>query len=120
VRLDAGTGLSGVSLAVGARAVERVTPAGEGDAEGAARSVSFTVRFDLAVVGLDEGFGDRQPDAGSAVPAIASGVGPIEAIEQPRQVFRGHPDAGVRDRDRQLVVRDRGGNADTTAWTGVA
>ena len=45
--------------------------------------MSVTVRFDLAAVGLHECFGDRQPDAGSAVLAIASGVGPIEAIEQP-------------------------------------
>ena len=37
-----------------ARAVERPTPVGQGDAEGAARPVSLTVRFDLAVMGLDE------------------------------------------------------------------
>jgi hypothetical protein len=57
--------------------------------------MSVTVRFDQAAVGLDECFGDRQLDTGSAVLAIASGVGPIEAIEQPVQVFGGHTGAGI-------------------------
>ena len=73
-----------------------VWPQGRVTAEGAAGSVSLTVRLDLAAVGLDECFGDREADAGAAVLAVAGGVDPVEAIKQPGQVLRGHAIAGVR------------------------
>jgi hypothetical protein len=78
------------------------------------------VRFDLATVGVDEGLGDRQPDAGPAVLAIAGGVGPIEAIEQPRKMVARHPGAGVRDRDHQFVIGSGGRHVDTSTRPGVA
>jgi hypothetical protein len=69
---------------VGGHAGGRISK-GQGDAEGAAGSVSVVVGFDVAVMSLDERLGDRQ--AGSAVLAVAGRVGSIEAVEHPGQVF---------------------------------
>jgi hypothetical protein len=62
------------------------------------------VSVDAAVVSFDEGFGDREADTGSAVFTVAGGVGSIEAVEQPSQVFVGDSVAGVDNRDHDLVI----------------
>ena len=87
----------------------------QGNADGAARAVSFAVGFDVAVVCFDECFGDREADAGATMLAVAGGVDPVEAIKQPGKVLRGYAVAGVGDGDDEFVVVVEGGDVDVSA-----
>ena len=62
-------------------------------------------RPNAAAVRLDEVLHDRQAEPGPALGARAAGVHAIEALEDPRQVFRRDADAGVAHADRNAARR---------------
>ena len=61
----------------------------------------------LPPVGFGECFGDGEPDAGSALVGLPGGVAAVEALEDVRELFRGHALACVGDADGH-GVRGRG------------
>ncbi len=76
---------------------------GEGEP---APGAKVALDFQLPAHQLDEPVGDRQPQAGAAVPPRGRGVGLGEGGEDPRLVFRGDADPGVGDRKSQLAILD--------------
>src|SRR6476620_12317236 len=57
----------------------------------------LAVDGDCAVVGLDDGPRDRETEANTARPPAAGLLAPVEPVEDPRQLIRAHPTAGIAD-----------------------
>ena len=81
---------------------------GRPDREAELAAVAHLARDpDPAAHQLGQALADRQPQAGAAVAARGRGVDLAERLEQPVQPVRRDADAGVADREGQLVKRRR-------------
>src|SRR4051812_30577489 len=67
-------------------------------------AAELAVEGDGAVHGLDQVLDDRESEAGAAAIARASGVYPIEALEDTGRVLGRDPRSAVLDRDPHLVA----------------
>lgn len=67
---------------------------------------------DGALVGVDDGLGDGQPEAAARDHPLGDGFGPEEPFEDPLPVDSRNADAGVRHAQHRLVSLDGQGDLD--------
>src|SRR5512135_3381402 len=107
----AASGRSSRGVAVTARGRRVITgigrpldpPRGQADGETASLA-AFAVDLELRLVAQYDVLDDREAEPGPAGGAGAAAVDPVEALGQPRQVFRGDADPGVAHLEHAAAV----------------
>jgi hypothetical protein len=73
---------------------------------------------DGALVGVDDGLGDGEPEAAARDHPLGGGLGPEEPFEDPLPVDGQDADAGVSDAQHRLVSLDGQGDSDLPVLRG--